>query len=341
LSAVAQDFWSSSGFGLLERRDDGLAVTDAWLARFLDREELAPPPDAGPHERALHARLAAAPRAAVSADEVAAVEDEDARENWHHFLRFRERVLGFPTLEQAYVDLYRDGGEVDLAPFFLDALAQVLVRAALDGTEDPWLCRAGELFFRRQRVSTEGGQVLAVDATTVEMYAETGGFGNVGRLLRGQSVEMPAVKMDVLNHENAPFYFMRDELYGFAIDLAGGREGSRALAEVLARWVRRLLGIDVAIEPVTQVVDERWRWHVGLDQDSTAILNALYGGESVEPERMQRLLALFRLDFCDAADALPEMAGKPVYLGLACRPDRTLKMKPHNLVANLPLARVQ
>ena len=31
------------------------------------------------------------------------------------------------------------------------------------------------------------------------------------------------------------------------------------------------------------------------------------------------------------------MAGRPVYLGLACRPDRTLKVKPQNLLVNLPL----
>jgi hypothetical protein len=338
---VAQDFWASSGFRFLEPRDDGLAATDEWLARFLERDELAPPPEAGASERALHARLLAEPSAAVDADEVEAIDDEDARENWRHFLRFRERVTRFPTLERAYVDLYRAGSEVDLAPFFVDALAQAIMRGALDGTEDPWLCRAGELFFRRQRVSTEGGQVLAVDATTVETYAETGGFGSVGRLLRRQDVDMPAVKMDVLNHENASFYFMRDELYGFAIDLTSGREGSAALAEALERWVRRLFGIDVSVQPVTQVVDERWRWHVGLDQDSTAILNALYRGESVDPAQMERLVALFRLDFRNACDVVADMAGKPVYLGLACRPDRTLKMKPHNLVANLPLARVQ
>jgi hypothetical protein len=338
---VAQDFWASSGFRLLDHREDGLGVTDAWLARFLTRDELTPPPEAGPRERELHARLAADPRAAVAQAELAAVEDEDARENWQHFLRFRERVARFPTLEQAYLDLYRPGAEVDLAPFFVDALAQAIVRGALDGTEDPWLARAGELFFRRQRVSTEAGQVLSVDATTVEMYAETGGFGNVGRLLRGQSVDMPSVKMDVLNHENAAFYFMRDELYGFAIDLTPGREGAAALAEVLARWVRRLLGVAVGVEPVTQVVDEKWRWHVGLDQDSTAILNALYRGDEVDAEQAQRLLALFRLDFRDPGDTIAEMAGKPVYLGLACRPDRTLKMKPHNLVVNLPLANVQ
>jgi len=338
---VAQDFWASSGFRLLEKREDGLGVTDEWLARFLGREELAPPHEAGPGERELHTRLLLDPRVDVSDSDLAAVEDEDARENWEHFLRFRARVLRFATVEQAYVDLYLEGGEVDLAPFFVDAMAQAIVRAALDGTADPWLCRAGEMFFRRQRVSADAGQVLAVDAATVEMYAQTGGFGSVGRLLRTQNVDMPSVKMDVLNHENASFYFLRDELYGFALDLTPGREGARALAEVLALWVRRLLGVDVKIEPQAQVVDERWRWHVGLDQDSTAILNALYRGDEVDPAEMQRMLALFRLDFRDAGDVVADMAGKPVYLGLACRPDRTLKMKPHNLVVNLPLANVQ
>ena len=338
---MAQDFWASSGFRLLEKREDGLGVTDEWLARFLGREELAPPHEAGPGERELHTRLLLDPRVDVSDSDLAAVEDEDARENWEHFLRFRARVLRFATVEQAYVDLYLEGGEVDLAPFFVDAMAQAIVRAALDGTADPWLCRAGEMFFRRQRVSADAGQVLAVDAATVEMYAQTGGFGSVGRLLRTQNVDMPSVKMDVLNHENASFYFLRDELYGFALDLTPGREGARALAEVLALWVRRLLGVDVKIEPQAQVVDERWRWHVGLDQDSTAILNALYRGDEVDPADMQRMLALFRLDFRDAGDVVADMAGKPVYLGLACRPDRTLKMKPHNLVVNLPLANVQ
>jgi hypothetical protein len=54
---VAQDFWASSGFRLLDRRGDGLGPTDAWLARFLEREELLPPPEAGPRELELHARL--------------------------------------------------------------------------------------------------------------------------------------------------------------------------------------------------------------------------------------------------------------------------------------------
>ncbi len=333
---MAQDFWSSSGFRLLARKDGGVVATDAWIARFLDRDELRPPPEAGPRERELHKRLSADPRAKVPATALGAVEDADARENWAQFLRFRDRVLAHSTLEAAYTDLFRRES-VDVAPLFVDALAQAITRAILDGCDDPWQLRAAEMLFRRQRISTEGGQVLAADASTLEVYSQTGGFGNVGRLLREQNTTLPAVKMDVMSHENAPLYFMRDELYGFVLDLTPGREAAAALARVLERWVGHLTGAAVAIEPVERVEDDRWRWHVGLDVDSTAILNALYREEEVAAQDLERLALLFRLEFRDARDVLAEMAGRPVYLGLACRPDRTLKLKPQNLLLNLPL----
>jgi hypothetical protein len=272
----------------------------------------------------------------VPAAALAAVEDADARDNWTQFVRFRDRVLAHGSLEACYVDLFRRES-VDLSPTFVDVLAQVITRAILDGTEDAWLARAGEMLFRRQRVSTEGGQVLSADAATLEVYADTGGFGNVGRLLRGQKTQLPEVKMDVLNHENAPLYFLRDELHGFVLDLTPGREASAALARVLERWIRHLAGAVVMIEPVERIEDDRWRWHVGLDVDSTAILNALYRGESVPESDLERLALLFRLAFRDGTDVVEEMAGRPVYLGLACSPGRTLKLKPQNLLINLPL----
>ena len=333
---MAQDFWAASGFRRLDRSSEGLGPTPAWIAGFLEREELMPPPEAGERELELHRRLRADPMAAVPEAALAAVEDPDARENWTEFLRFRSRVFAFPTLEACYRDLFARPA-VDLAPPFVDALAQAIVRASLDGTEDAWLCRAGEMFFRRQRLSTEGGRVLVADAATLEVFTETGGFGNVGRLLRQQQT-LPKVKMDVLSRENAPLYFLRDELYSFVLDVTSSGEGAAALARVLERWVARLAGVRVTIEPVPRVDDERWRWHVGLDVDSTAILNALYLGEAVAPEDLERLALLFRLEFADPAEAAPSLGGRPVYLGLACRPDRTLRLKPQNLVANLPLA---
>jgi len=345
---VAQDFWASSGFRLLGRGPGGWLVPgDDYVRHFLARPELVPPAEAGPGERHLHARLLDKPRLAVGADALAAVEDADARDNWAQFLRFRDRLLAAGTLEACYLDRFRgspgaaSGGEADaaIAPPFVDALAQAIVRGLLEGTADPWLARAGELFFRRQRVSVEGGQVLAADASTIEAYAETGGFGDLGRLLRQQQTPMAPVRMDVLNAENASFYFLRDELFSFLLDLTPGREGARALATVMERWVAHFAGLRVAIEPLERVDDGRWRWHVGLDVESTAILNALYLGETLADEVRARLATLFRLTFAEAADARADVAGRPVYLGLAFREDHTLKLKPQNLLVNLPFAR--
>jgi hypothetical protein len=144
--------------------------------------------------------------------------------------------------------------------------------------------------------------------------------------------------MDVMNAENAQLYFLRDELYGFVLDLAPGGQGAAAIARVIERWIAHMAGVRVAVEPRARIDDERWRWHVGLDVDASAILNALYRGESVEAEELERLVLLFALEFADPADALPDLGGRPVYLGLGCRPDRTLRMKPQNLLVNLPLA---
>jgi hypothetical protein len=334
---MAQDFWASSGYTLLDRGGEGLRATPAWFARFLERPELEPPVEAGPAERKLYSRLLADPLARIEAPAIERVEDPDARENWTEFLRFRDRAAAAATLEACYVDLFRRP-EVDLAPPFVDALVQAIVRGMLEGTGDPWLCRAAEMFFRRQRIAVEGGKVLAADAATIQVFAETGGFGNVGRLLRTQNTPVPQVKMDVMNEENAALYFLRDELYGFVLDLSPGGAGAAALARVLERWVAHLAGARVSIEPRARIDDERWRWHVGLDVDASSILNALYRGEAVEPGELERLVLLFALEFHEPGEVLPDLGGRPVYLGLGCRPDRMLRMKPQNLLVNLPLA---
>ena len=108
---------------------------------------------------------------------------------------------------------------------------------------------------------------------------------------------------------------------------------------MLERWVAHFTGAAVAIEPLERIEDDQWTWHVGLDTESTAILNALYRGEPVADDDRARLATLFRLRFRDPADAAPGMEDRPVYLGLAFRPDRTLKLKPQNLLLNLPFRR--
>jgi hypothetical protein len=92
--------------------------------------------------------------------------------------------------------------------------------------------------------------------------------------------------------------------------------------------------------PLQDVEDPAWRWHVGLDIESTAILNDLYQNREVGAERQARLISLFRLTFADRADMRADVAGRPVYLGLAVTTDRQLKLKPQNLLLNLPFAKI-
>ena len=333
-----QDFWQGSGFQTLQRNDRGwLRVTPEYLRVMLSRPELAPIAESGPRESSLHAALHQDPLRVVTAAELAQVEDADTRANYAHFLRFRKGLLDAVTLERYYLQLFRKG-VIDVPPLFVDLLAHAIVRGLLDGCEDPYELRAGEMFFRRQRVSTEGGQVLAADAETIQTFAETGGFGSVGRMLAQQGTPLRGMNMAVLSHENAQLYWMRESRYAWLLDLTHGREGLPALSRLLAKWIAHFIGAPVSIVPLQDVEDSAWRWHVGLDIESTAILNNLYENRDVDATRQARLISLFQLTFADRTDMRADVAGKPVYLGLAVTADNQLKLKPQNLLLNLPFA---
>ncbi|MGY2884450.1 hypothetical protein ACVIHI_001564 [Bradyrhizobium sp. USDA 4524] len=98
------DFWIACGHHLLDRDESGgLCVTDEFLKAYFARPELVPPDEACPVERRLHRALLAAPRRPVGAEEIDAIVDADARENWRLVLAFRDLLLRHPTLEQAYL----------------------------------------------------------------------------------------------------------------------------------------------------------------------------------------------------------------------------------------------
>ncbi len=120
--------------------------------------------------------------------------------------------------------------------------------------------------------------------------------------------------------------------------LGRARSGLKALARVLEKWVAHLLGVVVHIEPVPRIDDPAWRWHVGLDVQASALLDDLYREREVDAQRLARLLGLFRLVFDDPGEMRADIAGKPVYLALAMGEDKLLRLKPQNLLLNLPLA---
>jgi hypothetical protein len=331
------DFWVASGHHLCDVADHGrlVATEDLWRA-FLARPELIPPAEACEAERALHAALMAAPLQPADAARIAALADADARENFAQFLAFRDRVAAHPTLEAAWVALYRDG-VAGIPPILLQMLTHLVARAALEREGDPFALRAGELLFRTQRAGIHQGATLLADEEVIDMRGRDGGFGALGQLLVEAGAPPREVEIDVLNDTNAHQYHGRSDAHDFALDIAEGRDGAAGIARMLERFIRHVFGEDVAIRAVPVIEDRDWTWHVGLDAEATSIANDLWHGKKVRQERLARILWLGVLEFRDGARVLPRVAGRPVYLALAMDAASRVRMKPQNLVTGLPL----
>jgi hypothetical protein len=332
------DFWRSCGYNLLARDADGrLVVTDDYLRAYYTRPELAPTVESCADERALHSALMENPRLAADERRIAAIKDEDARANYRAMLRFRDQLLAAPSLEAFYSGLFRR--DVAVPPLFVDQTVQVILRHILDENDDGLKARAAELFFRRQRVNIDDGAIRLADDETVEMHATSGGLGNLGKLIQEAQTPLRSVELDVLDAKTHAEYWRRDERFDTVLQLNSSHPGCAALCRVLEAWIAHFHQTPVAISPVREIPDAEWVWHAGLDAEATAMLNEIYNGGEVDEQRMKRIIGLYRVDFRNPSDMRAELAGKPVFLGLAVTPDYRLRMKPQNLLLNLPLAR--
>jgi hypothetical protein len=333
------DLWAGCGWRFLRSDADGqLVVTDDFLRHLLQRPELAPVPESCAAERALHADLAAQPRQAVDPSRLAGLADPDAKDNYAVWLRFRDRLLARPTLEGSYLQLFR--GDVDVPPLLVHQLTQVLLRHILGEGATPFQARAAEMLFRPQRISIQPeGQVMAADEETVERQAMAASPGSLIDLLRQAGATPREAELDVLGEANADQYWDRSEAHDLVVQLNHGQPALAALCEVIERWVLHFLGTPVRVQLERELDEDQWVWHVGLDAQATAVLNALYRGEDVDEAQSRRMLCLFRLDFADPHAMRPEVAGRPVYLAMAMDESGRLRLKPQNLLLNLPLAR--
>jgi hypothetical protein len=151
----------------------------------------------------------------------------------------------------------------------------------------------------------------------------------------------PEADIDIINNDNAASYWERSDRFDMALDLTAGREGLDALAKVMQRWIAHVIGVDVNIEPLKGLRDVNLTWYVGLDADATAIGDMLWRGEDIDDATMGRVLGLFRLTFRDPLVMLDKVRGEQVYLILAMTPDKTIRMKPQNLLTGLPVRRLE
>jgi len=290
-----------------------------------------PVEESGEGERRVHAALMQDPRAAV---DLAPIEDADARHNYEVVLRFRDRLLQAGTVEGCYRSLFK--GAIDVPPMFVDQLVHVTLRNILDGVEDPLRPRAAELFFREQKATIQEGHALLADLETVEMHASGNRFGSIGRLIVEAQGDLAKVDLDVLDRANAGLYWERESRHDTVISVTYGRPALDALCRVMEAWVAHFLAVKTKITPVRKIEEAPWAWHIGLDAESSAILNELWKGSQIDQGRMRNILAIFALQFDDPAAMRADIRGRAVYLALSCE-EGVVKMKPQNLLLNLPL----
>jgi hypothetical protein len=274
------------------------------------------------------------PRRAITAAELDAIEDQDARDNYRVVLNFRNKLLEAGTVEGCYMSLFK--APIDVPPMFVDQLVHVILRNLLDGGDDPLKLRAAEVFFREQKATIQEGHVLLADLETVEMHASGNRYGSIGRLIVEAQGDLAKTELDVLDRANAALYWERESRHDTVISLTFGRPALDAFCRVLERWVRHFLGVEVQVKPVRKIDEARWAWHIGLDAESSAILNELWAGNEIEAGRMRNVVALFSLRFDDPAAMRPDIAGRSVYLALSMQ-EGVVRMKPQNLLTSLPL----
>lgn len=322
------EFWVASGHHLTRLDAQGrMLITDELLLAWLARPELMPPLDACAAERAIHARLMAAPRAVVPEPELAAIHDLDAAENWRLFLSLRDRLLHAGTIEGGYAAIMAEG--LRLPVVFLNQLVQLILRNALDGCDDPQTLRAAECLFRPQRAHVADGALRLADEELVAQFQAEMHASPLTAMFSG-GVE----GLDVLGGGNEWTYWSRSDAHSTVLNFGGDPEARRGMAAAIQAFLRHMLGLGAVVTAVSAAQDVDLRWYVGLDPTGTAIGDALWHGRPLPAT----LVGLFRLDFAPEDPVQEGLRGQPVWLILGLGADQTIRMKPQNLLAGLPLA---
>jgi hypothetical protein len=195
--------------------------------------------------------------------------------------------------------------------------------------------RFGALF-RPQRIVPREHSLLLVDEEVIGGPSPPPALSLMSMLRGANSTEI-----DVLNEENADSYWRRSDQFDLALDFAGGTRGPAALAAALTRWISHLLGVHVAIEPLTALRDAKLTWYVGLDTEATRMGDRLWRGVALDDRTASRVLALFRLTFPDSGVVIDTVGREPVYLILAMTSDLLVRMKPQNLLTGLPIKHLE
>ena len=334
---INKDFWKSAGMHLVKRNEFGwLDITKDYMRAYFTRPEIHPIEDSCEAEHQIFEALMEDPLQDIAETELLKIKDQDTLVNYQTVLRFRDHCVFHKTVEKAYKNIF-DKDKLNIPPMFIDQMVHLILRNILVSEADPILVKTAELFFREQKVTTSDGQLMLADQEIIEMKSESGGFGGLGELLVNSGIPTREVIIDVLTDENKDSYWERSDKFDTAIDFRFTQPAPDAFAKVIQKWIEHLTGVKSRVQAVKSIRDQKWSWHIGLDPVSTHILNSLYEGKQLDDNDIFPIIGLFRIEILDQDKVVESMKGKPVYLALAMNRENIVKMKPQNLITNLPV----
>ncbi len=341
LKVNRKNFWKSAGLHLVRRNEHGwLDVTEDYMRAYYTRPEIHPMEDSCPAEHSLFEALMESPFRDVSEQELHDIRDQDTAANYHMLLSFRDHCVKHKTIEKAYLNLFTSG-KIQIPPMFIDQMVHLILRNVLEDETDTMQHRVAEIFFREQKVTTSDEQIMLADKEIIEMRTETGGLGSLGELLLTSGIPTRDVTLDVLTEENKEMYWERSDRFDMALDFRFTQAAPDAFARVIQSWIKHFFGLDTRVQAQKSIRDQKWSWHIGLDMVSNVLLNALYDGKKLSEEDVLPIVGLFRIEFLEQSQLIDTMKNKPVYLALSMDQDNVIKMKPQNLLTNLPITSVQ
>ena len=330
------DFWKSAGIHLVTRNEQGwLVVTDDFLRAYFTRPEIHPVEESCEAENQLFEKLMDNPQVEISKSEIDSIIDTDARENYRVLLSFRDHLIQFKTLESSYIELF-SGNKLSFPPVFIDQMVHLILRNILSKVKDPFQIRIAELFFRKQVVSIGEDQVMLADHEIVTMKGAQS-HGGAAQLLSTEPSGNIEVSLDVLTEENQNIYWDRSDNFDLSVDFSFTSLAQDALGRVIDAWIYHFLNIRTRVQSVQSIIDEKWSWHIGCDQESMSILNALYEGQEIPEERLYNIIALYKMEILDSNVVKESVRGKPIYLAVSMNLQKHVTFKPQNLLTNLPV----
>ena len=323
------DFWLTSGWHLLKKDSNGkLIPTKDFMKAYFSRPEVEIIDESCEAERKLNKKLLEDPFRSVSEKELNQIVDSDVKFNYQMILNFRDFLSKSNNLEEAYLKFCR-GEKINFPPLFLDQLVQNILRNIMDIEPIALQVRASEIFFRSQIVNVAEDEIMLADEEMVNFHAKN--LQNEKNTNKEQNVDI-----DILRESSADNYWERSDRFDTSIDIAFTKPALDGLARVIEKWIYHFLMINVSVSPLQKIEDEKWSWHIGLDTESSNILNKLYNGNEMSESELKQILCLFKLE--SEEGFIKEMQNKPVYLALSMNNDSIVKCKPQNLLTNLPLS---